>query len=294
MQNKGLTINNINDAENLLKNINYYRFKIYLFPYLNSTSNLYHQGHSFEDGVQLYRFDEELRGILFSIIGKIEIKLRTRLDQTITSHTNNPFWYLDDQLFLRGKIHPINSFRSKLSATFQQSRAEFCTHFKKNYFNTTHPSFKQLPPFWTLAELTTFGNIQTLYASLDPQKFQGAQNSNKLRSLAREFGASNLSQLNNWITLTRDIRNRCAHHSRLWNCNYPEPQAITSLLSIAPAHQNRIYLFVAMLHKMDNALSLSIQIKNLLVGLFNKYPAADQLKHSMGFPHAWQTDCFWI
>ncbi|TXJ05114.1 MAG: Abi family protein [Acinetobacter sp.] len=293
MQNKGLQINNIPDAEKLLSFINYYRFKIYLFPFLDHSTSRYHQGTVLENGIQLYRFDDELRGVLFSVIGRIEIKLRTRLDQVVTSHTNNPFWYLKDTLFMKSNLSQMNSFRSSLAAAFQQSKAEFCAHYKKYYFNDTNSNFKQLPPFWTLAELTTFGNVKTLYSSLDKSQFQGGQNSNKLNSLAHEFGATNLAQLNNWINLIRDVRNRCAHHSRVWNCNYPEPKNISPLLSIPAAHQNRLYLFVAMLHKIDKTLALSIDVKDPLLQLFNKYPAANNLKHSMGFPNSWETDQFW-
>lgn len=91
---KGLQITNMAEAEQYLNNISYYRFKAYLIPFHSPQRHYYQIGACFEQGVELYRFDDELRDLLFSIIGRLEIKLRSKLDRVITSHTHNPFWYL--------------------------------------------------------------------------------------------------------------------------------------------------------------------------------------------------------
>ncbi len=295
MQSKGLIINDLSKAIDFLQNINYYRFKIYLTPFWEHTNTQYKQGSSFENGVELYRFDDHLRNILFSIIGRLEIKLRSRLDQIVTEKTSNPFWYLDNQLFTTNKIGQINGLRTQLATSFQNSRDEFSLHFQKNYFNNTNHAFKQLPPFWVIAELTTFGNILALYKAIDKNKFKGPGNTNHLDSLSHEFGAKNLKELNNWLDLVRDVRNRCAHHSRVWNCNYREPSRVSTLLSgqLQPAHANRLYLFVALLHIMDKKLNLGIDIKNPITILLNQYPIARSKISSAGFPQAWETDPFW-
>lgn len=295
LESKGLKVNDIHKALSFINQINYYRFKIYLLPFFDQINNVYLADASFEDGVSLYRFDDALRNLLFSVIGRIEVKLRTRLDQVITADNHSPFWYLDDSFFISHKLGQINRFRSQLAASFQQSRDDFSTHFKANYFNDTNPNFKQLPPFWVLTELSTFGNIRAIYQSIEIKRFKGANNTNKLNSLAQEFGAKNLSELNNWIDLIRDVRNRCAHHSRVWNCNYREPRQISSLLSplYQPSRRNRLYLFVALLHKIDNALHLDINMKASLLVLLNKYPAAQNKIHSAGFPLHWEDDLFW-
>ncbi|MBP8173786.1 MAG: Abi family protein [Aeromonadaceae bacterium] len=88
LKSKGLVVHNDTAAADFLSNINFYRFKIYLRPYYDIASKTYPRGATFDNGVEIYRFDEEIRKILFSIISKIEIKLRTKLDQTITSYTN--------------------------------------------------------------------------------------------------------------------------------------------------------------------------------------------------------------
>ena len=153
----------------------------------------------------------------------------------------------------------------------------------------------KLPPFWIIAEMITFGQVLRAYKLIKKAPFNGPNNTNKLDDLAKEFGAKNLAELNNWILLIRDVRNRCAHHSRVWNFNFREPSSIPKLLlgELPPTHSNRIYFFVALLHKMDSSLQLDIGIKDSILRLFNKYPIADRKKNAAGFPVDWESALFW-
>ncbi len=295
MRAKGLTVNDELKAINFLESVNYYRFKIYLWPFLDQSLDSYHQGASFEKGVELYRFDEGLRNLLFLCISRIEIKLRSKLDQVVSSHTKNPFWYLDDSLIMRQKLFSMKGLRSRLASSFQDSKDEFSVHFKENYVNDTNSSFKQLPPFWVITELATFGNIQTIYQSLDKSQFQGPQNTNKLNTLAHEFGARNFAELNNWIKAIRDVRNRCAHHSRGWNANCRQPSSIVNMLSSQhmPQNTNKIYIICVLLKVIDDNLSLYLNLKDKLLQLYAKYPEAAVRAYSAGFPLDWEQDPVW-
>lgn len=290
LQAKGLEIPDPYNAQKTLENINYFRFKIYLWPFFDEINSCYQAGSTFENGLEIYRFDEELRNFLFAIVGRIEIKLRTRIDQVVTEHTGNPFWYLDDSLF-QGNI---NSVRSALAAQFQGSKIPFAIHFKSTYYNKTNADFKQLPPFWTISELATFGNIKMIYESLKKSLFGAAPN-NKLDLLSKEFGARNLKTLNNWITLIRDVRNVCAHHNRAWNGNYREPTDICNLFSPAhqPSHSNRIYHFLGLMQVMNKSLDLNVEIRAFLLDLTLRYPSVTGKLNSAGFPADWEKDPFW-
>lgn len=279
-------------AVETLTNINYYRFKIYLVPLIDPATGLYKSGSSFNDAIDLYRFDEELRTLLFSVIARIEVKLRTRLDQMVTAHLNDPFWYLDDVNFSpKGKLDSkIHGVRNKIASSFQQSKAEFAQHYMDKYYNDKNPAYKQLPPFWMAAELATFGDILILYRILDKSRFSLPAGKNKLDQLAQDFGAANLHELNSWLTLVRDVRNRCAHHSRTWNCNYLQPK----MNFATPANKNKIYSLAMILHHIDKSLNLSVDIKVPLLGLFKKFSSASNLKQSMGFPENWDSEPFWI
>lgn len=287
LKNRNLTVENDQAALLFLTNINYHRFKVYLRVFWDDSIKAYKPAGSFEKAVQLYRFDDELRDTLFSIIGRIEIKLRSRLDHTLSAHTKDPFWYLDQSNF------SSTGFLAKLNTAFTQARDEYSTHFKQNYQNNTNTNYKSLPPFWAIAELTTFGNLLDIFSAFNKTPFQITPKQNILDDLAKEFGAKNLKELNNWLSLIRDVRNKCAHHSRLWNRNLRAPSSILPLLVIAPAHQNRLYSFIAMLHLIAQKFSMNIDVKGTLEDLFTDYQETQSFLASMGFPGNWKTDPFW-
>ena len=88
-----------NKATEVLSNINYFRFKIYLRPLLNIETKQFKVDSSFESAYELYLFDENLKSILFTVISQIETQLRAKLDQCVTSFTNDPFWYINNRYF---------------------------------------------------------------------------------------------------------------------------------------------------------------------------------------------------
>ncbi len=290
LKKSGLAINNEAFALKFLANINYHRFKIYLHPLRNSQTGKYREDSSFEEAVELYRYDDELRDLLFSIIGRIEIKIRSRLDHTISGFTGDPFWYLDDSYFVKGNAY---HFRSSLSSQFIQARDEYSTHYKLTYINNRNPNYKIMPPFWSAIELSTFGNVNSIYKSLDKKAFIKGPKRNILDDLSSEFGAKNLKTFNNWLDLIRDIRNKCAHHSRTWNRNLREPSGVIQKLEFKPTHQNRIYLFFVLLEIINRSIGIEFNIKTRLLELFDKYPSVKQYLSSMGVPENWDSDRFW-
>ena len=75
LKGKNLLFSNEHEAEKILSQISYYHFKIYLHPMLDlqgTNPKFYRSNSFFESGVELYRFDEELRILMFKAIAKIE------------------------------------------------------------------------------------------------------------------------------------------------------------------------------------------------------------------------------
>ena len=296
LQSKNVLFLNIPAAEKILSEINYYKFKMYLHPFLDPTQpKKYYVGTKFEDALELYRFDDKLRDILFSIIGRIEIKLKTKLDRKITTNTNKIFWYLDLQYYKQYKQYEIASLLNKLNSTFISSKEEYVKHYKSHYYNESSDNYKVLPPFWIISELMTFGEIAKFYDLLDISKFNvNNPRSNKLEELANEFGSTSVSALISWIYSIRDIRNRSAHHSRLWNSIIREPGEIRTQLSLSPLYTNRIYFSLVMMHIIIKKLNITdINLKQELLDLEIIYPIFKRLNSSAGFPPNWDTDPIW-
>jgi abortive infection bacteriophage resistance protein len=167
----------------------------------------------FEDVVSLYNFDRELRLLLFDVIEKIEISLRTKLIYHL-SHEHDPWWFQDTNLFQNttALIETLASIKEEV----ERSKDTFIKEHKKKYKDDL-----RFPPAWKTLELTSFGSLSKLYGNLK-------NNIVSKDIIAFELGAVNHTYLPSWLQSIAQIRNYCAHHSRLWNKNLPGTPKIFS------------------------------------------------------------------
>jgi abortive infection bacteriophage resistance protein len=293
LKEKNLLFRNEEAAKKLLNQISYYHFKIYLHPMLDlqgDNPKNYHQNSYFESGVELYRFDEELKFLMFKAIAKIEVKLRSRLDHTLSQASNDAFWYLSDDWFFPDKIYSLNNIRDKISSDFNREKELYASNFRSKYYNDKHDRYKNLPPFWIASELLSLGQIYNIYSMLN-HKLTTVD----LNKLALEFGASSYITLVNWIRCIRDIRNICAHHSRLWNAKLGIPKNCTSLLMLQQDPAHRPYATIVVIQKILKTLQVSsINLRQELEALFLKYPAANSRMHQAGFPINWKENPLFV
>lgn len=247
--------------------------------------------------MELYRFDEKLRALLFAVIARIEVKLRSRLDHTLSSLSNNPFWYLDNTFFYtRAGTAEIDGIRAQIQSDFSKEQELYAKSYRNKYHNNVHATFTLLPPFWIASEIITIGCLLKIFKAIDFSYFKGlgAPQNKTLDNLANEFGAKDFDVLVNWIQRLRDVRNRCAHHSRLWNARLAIPSKIANELSLPPIHANRPYLTICIIQKMITSLGLTgMNLKHDLELLFQANHAARLYMHESGFPANWATDPFW-
>lgn len=101
MKSRGLTVNDAEKAREILLDIGYYRLGFYLFPFeksypeLRNRTHEYVEGASFEDAVNLYYFDFDLRLLLMRYLNRIEIAFRTSLIYNLSNKYNtNPVWFV--------------------------------------------------------------------------------------------------------------------------------------------------------------------------------------------------------
>lgn len=101
LKSRGLTVNDADKAREILLDIGYYRLGFYLFPFeksypeLRNRTHEYVEGASFEDAVNLYYFDFDLRLLLMRYLNRIEIAFRTSLIYNLSNKYNtNPVWFV--------------------------------------------------------------------------------------------------------------------------------------------------------------------------------------------------------
>ncbi|WP_252730094.1 Abi family protein [Zobellia uliginosa] len=106
----------------------------------------------------LYNFDAELRLLLFDVIEKIEISLRTKLIYHL-SHEIDPWWFQNFDLFNDSKalVKTLSNLEAEIERTKDESIKK---HLKK------HKDDKRFPPSWKSLEQTSFGVLSKLYGNL--------------------------------------------------------------------------------------------------------------------------------
>lgn len=91
----------------------------------------------------------------------------------------------------------------RIDADVNRSNEDFIKHYNSKYDN---PS---MPPSWMALEVVSFATLSRLFQSLrlDSRK----------EYITEQFGLKKVAILENWLHSISNLRNCCAHHSRVWN-----------------------------------------------------------------------------
>ncbi len=280
-------------AKEVLKRVSYYRLKGYWWDMQSDkTQHVFTPNSYFEDVVEKYEFDRELRLVLFYAIEIIEIALRTKMIYHL-SQAYGGLWYLNDSLF--EDIHLFEQHRNELQDEFSRSGEIFVKDFKQKHPTANaNPKIwesSEHPDAWLILEVATFGNLSKMYKNL---KHQLPQKS----AIANEFELNFHNELSSWLESVSYLRNIVAHHSRVWsrtmvktpmrvaNPNCPWLQIpLTTFQTKRP-----FYVISAMLY-LCNAVQCDNLFKSKILDLFSKYPNIPLYK--LGFNNQWRQEDIW-
>jgi abortive infection bacteriophage resistance protein len=280
LKNRGLQIPNEERATLCLRNISYYRLSGYMHPFLaDNRQHIYKNGTVFEDILNLYRFDRELRLVVFSAIEKIEIALRSQIVNQYSVALNDPFWYTNAAYFADPVRHA--DFMNGLSAYIHRSNDVFIKHFYNTY---TDP----WPPIWVIFEILSMGQFSILYSI--------TAKSPSRKAVAENFGVKE-PVLTTWLHTLVYVRNICAHHARLWNKELRIPvklpkKTANTWLAYPNVTNRKVYIVLAIIAYLLDTITPHHKFRQRIKGLITKYPATDIA--AMGFPQNWLADGFWV
>lgn len=200
LEKRGLQIPDLDRANRYLMHIGYYRLSAYMLPF--QTKKGHHQfidNTAFDDILNLYVFDRKLRLHLLEAIERIEISLRAQINDNFVL-CYGTHGYLQENNFRESYNHA--RLIDQLSKQYENSTEVFIEHYKTKY---GEPS---LPPFWMAIQLLTFKEITIFLSNLNDISI-----ANKI---AHELNVTD-TILFSWSRSLSDLRNICAHHSRVWN-----------------------------------------------------------------------------
>lgn len=275
LKKRKIIIDNTKLAEHYLTTVGYYRLMIYFKPFLNvinNSENGFKPNTSFNDILQLYIFDRELRLLVTDAIERIEVTFRTAISNTM-SLKYSPHWYLQSELFSESELH--NKFLEEISLHLKRSHEDFIKHYYKKYHSPEHP------PSWMVMECISFGTVSKIYSII------------KDRSARKEVGdiLGQFSEIiKSWMKALTYTRNLCAHHSRLWNRFFVNKPQVD--IKLRTNHNlSPFYLQAYIINKLLGKISPNNHWKKKLYELFKSHP---NIQFSdMGFISNWQEDEFW-
>lgn len=284
LKSRGLIISDADQAEHYLSNISYYRLAGYWWPMqADKTEHVFKVNSRFADVIALYNFDRELRILIFDVIEKIEISLRTKLILHLSLEFD-PWWFQDTSLFTNST--ELIKTLATIEEEIDRSKDTFIKEHKKK-----HKDDLRFPPSWKTLELTSFGSLSKLYGNLKPTV-------KSKDVIAKELGTVNHTFLPSWLQSIAQIRNYCAHHSRLWNRNLPGtmkllPKPPLPWLSNVPSNEefHFLYIHLCCMKYLLNIIQPENQFTNCLVHLFEKYPNVDP--NALGMKPDWQEEPLW-
>jgi abortive infection bacteriophage resistance protein len=280
LKQRGLEFKDDAKAAHYLSNISYYRLRAYTYPFQDNVN----PGHpfilkvSFEDIVQLYVFDRQLRLLIFNAIEKIEIALRTQIIYQY-SLVYGGHWHINPSLY-NNSVYFAEQIAS-LQKEVDRSNETFIKHYKATY---TDP---KTPPSWMSLEVTSMGLLSKLFSNL--------KNDVCKDTIAKHFGLKDPDILKNWMYCFSIIRNTCAHHGRIWNRRLPQvilpKKPLNQFIDKRDIYTNKIYASICCVQYILNIISPQHGFKEKLLALVTNCPLLQEKE--IGFPKNWQGEKLW-
>lgn len=300
LEGRGLIFADKKLAAEYLNNISYYRLRAYTYPFQdNDDPCMDHQfireDITFQDIIDLYVFDRRLRSLVFNELEKVEIAVRTKLSQIYSENTHNGLWYENANLFDPAVVIPnregeiiFDSIEYDIQEEVDRSRSneDFIKHYYEQYDEP------DMPPSWMTMEVISFGTLSRLYKAL--------KTSAEKKAVANAFGITNVENFANWLHGFSNLRNCCAHHSRIWNRRfivqltmpYNTKYPFMSRADAETLKQNKLFALLTALKYIVDIISPNNNFKNNLLKLLSERHALLTLRE-MGFPKDWQNLPVW-
>lgn len=200
----GLEIKDREKAIQILSRVNYYRLSAYGIGLKKKDDpEKYTDGITLEWLFRLYIFDSRLRNITYHLIEQIEIQMRTQISHYLAMKYGAE-GYMDPANFEKVSRRDGSDVYTSVIDAFKdeckrQSRVPFVEHHVSKYGGHF--------PVWVAVELFTFGNLASFFSVMKKDDQD---------AVALLYGTE-ANHLLSWMLSLVEIRNICAHYSRLYN-----------------------------------------------------------------------------
>ncbi|QGH68102.1 Abi family protein [Pseudactinotalea sp. HY158] len=299
LEQRGMTLER-EFAAQWLGSVGYYRLSGYWYPcrVLNGSrrGDSFEAGTSFADVVALYEFDRKLRTLVHDGVERVEVMLRTRLNESVGAY--GALAYLDRAHFRPTFDHAAWLDTVQRRVARSRRRNDAVRHHDEHYGGRL--------PIWVLSEVLDFADVSRLYEGL-PARVQweiaeqfGVQIDLGALSKSQADRAKKNHPLVRWFEQLAIVRNTSAHHARLWNRSFAPAstaalRTVPALVSLPDGQSERVYGALCVMGLLLEAASPGTTWRAKVRELVDTSFAQLHGRHvgEMGFPEAWCDDPFW-
>lgn len=284
LRDHGLEVPDHEKAEFYLSQLNYYRFSAYCLPFeQDHSTHQFRVGTRFNDVLNLYIFDRELRLLVLDAIERFEVSLRTQMAYHLCHIHDTAHPHLKPEIFFNPVVY--GGSISKLSNDVRNSKEEFIKHLTGKYEEL-------LPPLWAVVELMTMGQLSKWYTNIRERSDRQA--------IAQVYGVDERI-LTSFCKHLTTVRNICAHHARLWNRDFTvtmtlpkngRSELVQSVYALPDADRRRrkLYNALVMLAHLMDVINPGHHWKHRLIQLIEIHEIDPR---PMGFPADWRDRSIW-
>lgn len=263
----GLIIENEELATAMLNDVSYFRLIKAFSLGLKPKNGKYNEGVTFDQIVDLYKFNCNFRQLLFPMIERIEINLRCRLANYFSSKYG-VLGYEDPDNFENPDFH--QDFLKDIEEEIRRnSKSPFVKNFRTNYKDGKIPMY-------ALVELFSFGTLSKFFKNMkNPDK----------KAVAATYNVG-YTYFESWIESIAFVRNLCAHYGRLYNAKLAKTPILYKQYTKQGIGNIRIFgVLLCISHLVPHDIHWK-DFADTLAVLIEKYSSVKI--ETMGFPDNWQ------
>lgn len=203
LRSRGLIINDIEKAKNILLRENYFFLNGYRHLFMRSNKdNFYISGTTFEELYAMFVFDRRVRNIFFKNLLIVENNVKSLMSYQLSKKYGfrekdylNPKNFSKDPIKVRQVHDVLNKVKRQIRVNGRQHTAT--THYITNYGYI---------PLWILVKVLSFGIVSELYNILDE--------SDKID--ISSYYDLDIETISIYLSILSNYRNLCAHEDILY------------------------------------------------------------------------------
>lgn len=265
LQSRGLIINDVPNAKDILTRTNYYRLSGYSLTLRNN--DVFFPGTSFDQLYEIYRFDDAFRIIILNYSSYIEIAFRSYVSH-LHAGKYGPLGYMDPKNFESPERHA--EFLAKLTEEVKRSDDIFA-HYHKTMKGCVFP-------IWAAIECSSFGDLSKMYKNM--KKEDRMEISKSFYGISREYAE-------NWLQAIVIARNIAAHCGRFYNRRLRSVKLkLPDKLKQVIDSDSAFAVFYA-IYRLQPTKALANSLLQEIQNIFEKYSNPD-IKQ-LGFPENWMS-----